>query len=551
MPPGWTPDRPARPPHPNTPSPASGVPEPPRPRWEARLAGCLVLVGALLRIRAYLSARSLWFDEALLGHAMQERSFAGLFLPLDYNQRSPLGFILLSKLSTALFGNSDLAVRLIPLLAGIAMLPVMYAVGRRLIGPRGALVALALAALSPPLLYYSNEFKQYSGDALWTLLVLLAVLPLFGQAAQKERGRDRRWWVAAIAGITAVWFSHPILFVLAGAGTALAVHFAIQRRWTDIARTLGLGAAWVASFGVGWLFLVGGQSAPQHLREALRDGFPPLEFWITGWARYVWQRLDAFLEFSAGYHFTWLLDEQTRFWARPPGGSPTLWIAGATGLLGAAALLVRRGSMVLLLLAPLGFMILASLARQYPLLDRFFVFALPLLYLAIGAGVAALWRRRGLPGAVAGALLSLALIGPYAVHAGTTLVRPTVVEEIKRVTDWVESGWRDGDVAYVAYTSRIQYEYYDMYAGRIRIPTEHRLIGQHVSLGESEEEIEPLREYDRIWAIFSHYYADDRDIPIAAIERIGRLVETFEAPGAVGYLYEVNRTNDASDETPD
>jgi hypothetical protein len=89
--------------------------------WQ-RWAIVVGTVGAVLRLVQFFSCRSLWYDEALLALNVLHRSFKGLFQPLDYHQGAPVGFLLLEMLSTQLAGKGELALRTIPLLAGIASL---------------------------------------------------------------------------------------------------------------------------------------------------------------------------------------------------------------------------------------------------------------------------------------------------------------------------------------------------------------------------------------------------------------------------------------------
>ena len=66
--------------------------------WERIAIAILLVLGVVLRIRQYLAGRSLWVDEAMLALNIVNRGFAGMFMPLDYDQGAPIGFLLVEKI---------------------------------------------------------------------------------------------------------------------------------------------------------------------------------------------------------------------------------------------------------------------------------------------------------------------------------------------------------------------------------------------------------------------------------------------------------------------
>src|SRR5918997_2957510 len=98
----------------------------------------------------------------------------------------PLSFVL-SWLTTRPELSPEL-LRLPSFIAGAATIPLIYAVGARTVGRGAALLAAALAALSPFLIFYSTEARSY---ALLVAFVLVSTLALL---VAVEGGRTR-WWV--------------------------------------------------------------------------------------------------------------------------------------------------------------------------------------------------------------------------------------------------------------------------------------------------------------------------------------------------------------------
>ena len=95
---------------------------------------------------------------------------------------------------TRVAGTSEVALRLPPALFGIALVPVGYAIGRRLGGQRAAVALGALVAVHPLLVYYSQEARGYAAVALACALGFLCFLD-----ALEQRRRASMWWALASA----------------------------------------------------------------------------------------------------------------------------------------------------------------------------------------------------------------------------------------------------------------------------------------------------------------------------------------------------------------
>src|SRR5262245_10713783 len=182
------------------------APEPdattPRSRLTARSAiFALVVFGIALRIVPLLSDRCLWIDEAMLALNLVERTPRQLLQPLDWNQGAPAGFLLAVKASIMVFGTDEWAFRLVPFVGSVLGLFGFAWIARRLLPAPAAVMAVALVALSPFLISYAAECKQYATDAALTVGILAASLGLLSG----ERG-TRRWVLLGVAGAAAVWF---------------------------------------------------------------------------------------------------------------------------------------------------------------------------------------------------------------------------------------------------------------------------------------------------------------------------------------------------------
>jgi 4-amino-4-deoxy-L-arabinose transferase-like glycosyltransferase len=122
------------------------------------IAGVTVLA-AVLRF-ATLTSQSYWFDEAQAAHEMQ-LSFGSLIHTIGAQETSPPLYFALAWLWAKVFGTGEAALRSLSALAGVAVIPLCYLSGRELISRRAGVVAGLLAALSPFMIDYSQEAREY------------------------------------------------------------------------------------------------------------------------------------------------------------------------------------------------------------------------------------------------------------------------------------------------------------------------------------------------------------------------------------------------------
>lgn len=172
----------------------------------------LVVVGGVLRY--IVASQDLFADELATYWVVKAHTLPEAVETVSSTAEisPPLGFILswlMRPISSLL--SIDLApelIRLPALVAGLASIPLVYAVGIRTVGRGAALLAATLTTLSPFMIFYSAEARGYSVVMafvlLSTLMLLLAV----------DRGR-RGWWVAyAVFACAAAYTHYTAIFVL-------------------------------------------------------------------------------------------------------------------------------------------------------------------------------------------------------------------------------------------------------------------------------------------------------------------------------------------------
>lgn len=304
--------------------------------------------------------RPLWTDEAMLAVNIIERGFAGLLqAPLAFDQNSPAAFLFLERLMVVLLGPTEAVLRVVPLLAGIVAVGLFALLAARLLDDqRAVLLGTLLFAISPYLIYYSVEVKQYALDVLATITVLLVSLRML-QASALSRTLLA---LLAVTGHAALLVSHSSLFVLAACGTALAGHCAARGQWRHFTILGVIGAAWLAHVAFFYLLLYRHGVANHRLQDYFTSAFMPLNSEIISWLRET----------------IWLLRDPAGFGILPA------WVTALAVLAGVVFLWQARGPWITAMIAgPVAFAAAASAARAYPLYGRLFLFAVPLVLLCV------------------------------------------------------------------------------------------------------------------------------------------------------------------------
>lgn len=256
------------------------------------LAG-LLLVALLLRL-ANGALGSLKLDDFHSLHHARAEDVATFFRVLLADNHPPLSFALVAA-ARATFGESEWALRLPALLAGLGTVALVWVLGARLACARARVVATALVAVSSLHVELSSDVRMYALLALACAGLLEALL------ASLEDGRGA-WritlWTAL--GLHAHYHFLHALGVLGTTALVLAASQACYRprlRATLVALALGalLAAPWYA---LGFPAQLAHGLAPGGSNAALLrlfEGFKSLVFWNASAAGPVlrWVMLGA------------------------------------------------------------------------------------------------------------------------------------------------------------------------------------------------------------------------------------------------------------------
>jgi hypothetical protein len=488
----------------------------PRPAAGVWLAVLILLAGSGLRLAAFAADRSLWIDEAMLALNIQDRTFAGLLEPLAHNQGAPPGFLWACKASTLLFGMNEYALRIPALVASLAAMFAFASAAYQLLPARTTRLALALFAVAPYLVAYSAECKQYTCDAAASCILLALAAGLLN-----GRTGGWRWWLLALGGAGAVWFSHPSLFVAAAIGLALVQQSLVQGNRQRTLAALLTGAVWLASFALVYFVNLRHLGGNHYLQDYWAGYFLP---WPT-------RPAEAF----------WIFEKLGQFLAYPGGFAAAAGVPVIVGLIG----LRKRNHAVawgIALVGPCVLVLAASAFRKYPFCGRLLIFLVPALLLLVAAGAVELADMVGRTSRFAAALgLGFLLLGP-ALETRDMLRHPKHPEELKPVLLGLQSCWQPNDRIYVYNGSGDAGAgpAFAFYAPRYPLPADRIVLGG-VHRGQPEgylNEVRALPKGGRVWLLVSHEHKDEVVRLRAWFESERKPGEAIVYPGSAAYAYD-------------
>lgn len=393
---------------------------------------CLALA---LALRVPLLGRSVWFDEACMS-SQRIGTWEQLLATLYVDIHPPL-WIAFMHFWGRCFGDSELALRAPALLSGLATIPLVHWVGRRLLGETAARWGTLLLVLSPVHIWYSVEGRLYAPMVLCAVLSVGLLHRLCDAQAPYRRGL----LVLHVLNLLVMCFLHYYLAVFA---VALAVAAPLLAR--GFRPPVPAIVAW---HGIALVLLglfVSAKAAMGHF-EMSQDYLVGLDL----------HRLVLFL-------VDWCWTGHT---LSPAATTLANTTASVQQLLGAALIglglvaslastRARTGAWLApvgLLLIPCFLLLTAALGYDKTFLERSAIPCLPFVFLLAGAGLSSVAGLVGkvLRGATLG-LCGIALVSFYALHASHwTVYKPN--SDWRSATKWLGDEIAAGGGGRVVFTT--------------------------------------------------------------------------------------------------
>jgi hypothetical protein len=476
-------------------------------------------LAALGQVRVWATGRGLWGDELAVSINLRDKAFGELADELMFYQVAPVGWLVTGKLMLVGLGETERVLRLPSLVAGLVTLALVAVIADRAVGRWAAVAAVGLVGVTPTVLYYAGELKQYSVETVAGLgLVVVG-------AAVARRGVR---WPALTAGtacaLVAVTLSYSALVVLGGVAAGVAGYLASQRRW---AAALAGAAVFLPAGLLGAALIRHRRSLPMlpNQERFFETGFPAADGGVAGVLEWLPRMWSGLVEDPLGWRHAWwtLLLVAAGFVTLAARGR-WQWVAILGGVLAAAT----------------G----AAAVRGLPMASRVSLYLVPVIVLLIVAGLAGVVQavrrlaqrghaRRAWPAVAGVAVVTLAVLAGPPVQDGLAEVRDPRVRDSGRDALWTIAERRQpGDVVVVYHFSHKLIRWYGSRAG---VPEAERLrlVPADSPDCQPERVDELLAGARRVWYLHGARRSDEPgDYPARVARELGRRGQIVEIGGS-------------------
>jgi len=158
----------------------------------------ILIIAILLRLPNL--NESIWLDELWSTHVMLRSVYSLGYLAL-YDPHPPFYYIFMF-LWISLFGDSELSIRIPPLIFGILSIFLTYCLALKFIGKKGAILTSFLLCVSPVHIWYSDEARPYSETLFFLLLAIFSYYKL------RESKSNLIWYLVYFGSLFSAVFSH-------------------------------------------------------------------------------------------------------------------------------------------------------------------------------------------------------------------------------------------------------------------------------------------------------------------------------------------------------
>ena len=489
------------------------------------MATLILLAGMVFRFRQYLFNRSLWLDEAMLANNIVTHSLRYLLTQkLEFEQVAPIGFLAELKLSGKLLGYQDYFMRLVPLIFGLAILPVAGRLKNRFRHPLSQYLFLGLIAFSPVLIYYSSEVKPYILDVFFSILLLWAGL-------NYRHWKNGYLWLF-FCGFAAILDSNPSVYILAAILIPPFLGALRKREWQTMARLAGIGFTWLLLFALIYLLFT---------RNILQNGFL-VAYWQVAFAPgpFTLDNVKWYLDTMLGLAYIGFSPPA------PVVPGPLLewygtlnWVVLAGMLAGAFALYRRNRDWFMIEALTVILLLISSWLQFYPFRSRPILFLIPILFSFLCAAVDWLLTTSTRLLIVPGTVMAILFGAMLAVPAINLFLSPANSSDIKGALAYITEHPGPGNQIAFSQWSLPAYEFYHN-SYPLETLAQVDLISSNFDVNGFLNGLCMNKQFGYTWIVLSHRFSEGKAF-INNLSASALLLDKWESPGSGAYLFDFTK----------
>lgn len=470
-----------------------------------------LLIGVVFRLFHFFYNRSLWIDEIYLSASLVKMNYLELLTsPLYYQQKAPLGFLVLVKFMIKQFGDKEEYLRTVPLISGLASMYFFIPVSKYFLNKWGTYVAMAILCFSPALIYHSVEIKQYSTELLGTMLSLY----IFIRYHKKTNKKKLFFW--GISGAVILWFSYSSVFILAGIAMGLSLQYLIKRKWQELFSSMIPFFMWLLSFCVNYILFTHKHAESEWIAYWFRTYGNFMPVMPKSLSDFAWFPMTFYrmLDYPLGMLWNFNSFSENRslnMLLKMPFIGIGLFFTGIY------ILFKRSKSHFLILTPPIALTLFASGLELYPLTERFWVFISPIFIIIIASGFQYLTTNISTKSGTL--LLFLLVVAAPLFQAISYVIKPERFYVHKKSFQrealmFVNNNIKKGDIVYIYWNNLPGYRLYKrMYHFRFTA-----IEGQDVRNRSSDfnnyyfnlkPDFDKLTKAKRIWLVYNTRFITD------------------------------------------
>lgn len=308
----------------------------------------VIVIGVQYRTDVWLKEAGFFGDEGALIYNIQNKSFLQLFTTLEQAQCCPVLFLIFNKLIYNIFGLNETALRFFSYFTGVLTVIFSPFLCSKIFKSKVlAVLFTSIIIYNPQALYYSQEFKQYSSDILFTMIYIYLFLIL------KDKVKDTKTVICAgiISGIS-IFLSYSVQFIVFPVLLFFGFKLFKEKNYKHI---LYLFSGYLIMLSICFIYTIWGTFSNGILDSWIKESFP-----IKNW-----------------YDFSYL----TNYLVSDVFGNN---IVSVLFIMGSIVLLLKNRLLFYILIAPILFNIVSGLFHLYPFaINRVIMYLLPIFTIIV------------------------------------------------------------------------------------------------------------------------------------------------------------------------